>query len=530
MNKIKNIIAALLLLFVSAACDDFLDINTDPNNPTEVPLSQLLTAVEVRLGSFTDHATGLSLFAHHYMQYTTTRGNLNLNIVTGNDFSVTSPWNNAYLTLLTDIREMEAQGASTESWHYVAIGQLIRAYTFSLLVDYYGSVPYSEANQGSGNPTPAYEDGQTIYQNLFVQIDEALANIDRESAFSPEGDDIIYGGNMANWRKFGNTLKLRLYNNIRDVQDVSSQVQQLLSSGDLISSPDEDFEIPYGTSAAPDNRNQGYATEYGLGTHSYINPYFYEVLTNVNTFGHGGNIFATVDPRIPYYFYDQLEPGEDPENPPAYWNPDDGFLSIYSFSFNIDPDEGFDQGSSQTVMGLYPVGGRYDEGEGVVINFNGYGAGPLRLLPYMNRLFIEAELAAAGVTSGDAQMLLRQAINAAFDEVNNIASAVDAPQIPENEINDYIDVVMDYYPTNPIQTIITQKWIANFGGPVDLYNDYRRTGYPILHDGNTDNLIVMERTRDFIVSLPYSNADLDLYITPPAQRNPYTSRVFWDVD
>jgi hypothetical protein len=77
---------------------------------------------------------------------------------------------------------------------------------------------------------------------------------------------------------------------------------------------------------------------------------------------------------------------------------------------------------------------------------------------------------------------------------------------------------------------MTEKWIANFGSPVDIYSDQRRTGFPILHDGNTDTEIVTERTRDWILSLPYSNADLDLYLNPPAQRNPYLARVFWDID
>jgi len=527
-HKLKIMLFAATLSL--SACEDFLDINEDPNNPTSAPLSQLLTSAEVRLGTVTDHATGFSLFAHHYLQQTTTRANINLHIITGNDFNVVSPWNNAYLTLLTDIRDMVDQGTEDESWHYVAVGQLIRAYVFSLLVDYYGDVPYFESNEGSANPTPAYDNGQAIYQDLFVQIDDAIANLSRTSTLSPGNDDIIYGGNLDRWRKFAKTLKLRLYNNIREAQDVSGPVRALLAEGDLISSPADDFEIPYGTSTGPDNRNQAYASEYAPGTHSNVNPYFYEVLTNKNTFGHGGNIFPTIDPRVPYYFYNQLVPAEEPENPPAYWNPADGFLSIYSFSYEIDPNEGFDQAASQTVMGLYPIGGRYDEGEGETINFNGYAAGPLRLLTYMNRLFIEAELAVAGVSQGNGAQLLEQAVEAAFAEVNSIASAASAPQIPPAQIESYINTVLAYYPTNPLRTIITQKWIANFGSPIDLYNDYRRTGYPVLHDGNNDNLVVTQRSRDFILSLPYSNADLDLYLDPPAQRNPYLSRVFWDVD
>ncbi len=526
-------IGLVVLVFSLGSCEDFLDINTDPNNPTDVPLNQLLAAVEVRVGTITDHSTGLSRFAHHYMQYTTTRGNINHNIITGNDYEATAPWDRAYLTLLTDVRDLISKGTESESWHYVGIGQIIRAYVFSVLVDYYGDVPYFNSNQGSLDPTPVFDNGAAIYADLFLQIDEGIANLAKSSTLSPSSDDLIYEGNLVKWRKFAKTLKLRLYNTIREVQDVSGPVQALLAEGDLISSIDENFEIKYGTSVAPDNRNQGYATEYAIGTHSNVNPYFYEVLMNKNNFGHGGNFFKTQspDPRIPYYFYNQLVPGESPENPPAYFNRDTGFLSIFSFSYNIDPNEGWDQGASQTVMGLYPVGGRYDDGEGLTINFNGYGAGPLRLLPYMNRLFIEAELAAAGVVNAaNAQTLFEAAVQAAFDEVNAIASAASAPSLSQDVIDDYIADVASDYAGNPMQAIITQKWIANFGSPIDVYADHRRTGYPILHDGNTDTEIVTERTRDWILSLPYSTSDLDLYENPPAQRNPYLSRVFWDID
>src|SRR5688572_28438625 len=125
-------IGLLSVLLMMGACDDFLDINEDPNNPTQVPFSQLLTAAEVRIGSSTDHATGVSRFSHHYMQYTTIRDNINHNIVTGSDFEATAPWDRAYLTLLTDVRDLIEQGTESGNLHYVGIAQLIKAYTFSV--------------------------------------------------------------------------------------------------------------------------------------------------------------------------------------------------------------------------------------------------------------------------------------------------------------------------------------------------------------------------------------------------------------
>src|SRR5690606_29514494 len=107
--------------------------------------------------------------------------------------------------------------------------------------DYYGDVPYFDANLGSENPTPSFDNGAAIYADLFTLIDEAIANLAAESTLSPGTDDIIYKGDLNKWRKFGKSLKLKLYNTIRDVQNVSAPVQALIAEGDLISSIDESF-------------------------------------------------------------------------------------------------------------------------------------------------------------------------------------------------------------------------------------------------------------------------------------------------
>ena len=77
---------------------------------------------------------------------------------------------------------------------------------------------------------------------------------------------------------------------------------------------------------------------------------------------------------------------------------------------------------------------------------------------------------------------------------------------------------------------MTQKWIASFGYGIDAYNDYRRTGYPLLHDGNTDNLTITVRTREYPLSYPWKTDDLSVNQNAPAQKNITTFNVFWDVN
>ena len=538
MKKItKYILSASLgisALAMSSCEKDFLDINTDPNNPTDVPVAQLLPAVELSVADATSIASGTSSSTAYMMHHLVTRGDLNDYIMVPAAFTPNSVWNGLFLDALTDINVIIEKGTADGDLHYVGIAKILKGYIYSILVDYYGSIPFETANLGAENASPQFTGGAVIYNEVFALIDAGIADLAATSVLSPGNDDLFYGGNRASWRKFAKTLKLKLYNQIRLVEDVSAEVNALLQEGDLISSPAEDFQIQYGTSQAPDDRNPTYASEYAPGTHSYISPYFYEVMTNQNTFGHNGNLFPTADPRVPYYFYNQINvaAGEEPENPTAYFNNATGFLSIYQFSFNIDPNEGFDQASSQTVVGLYPCGGRFDAGDGATANFNGVGNTPHRILTYFDRLYIEAELINAGVVAGDEAATTEAAIRASFAKVNEVAADAGAPAINAAAIDNYVTNVMGVFnagnTSERLQVIMTQKWIASFGNASDIYNDWRRTGYPILHDGNTDNLAVTVRSRDFIQSFPYPQRELDLNSNAPAQKNIYSAKVFWD--
>jgi hypothetical protein len=406
------------------------------------------------------------------------------------------------------------------------------------MVDVWGDIPFSEAQQGAGNLFPSFDDDAAIYDGILALIDEGSANLAEASTFMPGPDDLFYGGDLDKWRKFANTLKLKLYTQMRLVRDVSGEVNKLLSDGDLISDSSEDFQMQYGTSAAPENRNPAYAQEYAPGgARVYVSPYFFEILKGINTF-HTNNIYLGMeDPRIPYYFYNQLGDGAtdaDAENPCSYCpsRSGTGFLSIWMFSFNIDPNEGFDQGTSQTVMGLYPIGGRYDDGSGTDANYNGAADTPQRLLTFYARKFLEAELALTGVSNGDARAAFEEAMYASFDKVNEIAAAAGAPLLGDSVIMDYVDKVLARYDaadnTGKLEHIMTQKWIATYGFGLDAYTDYRRTGFPRLHNASTDNLNVTSSNRLYPVAFPYPQDELDRNPNSPGQRNITTDRVFWD--
>ena len=90
------------------------------------------------------------------------------------------------------------------------------------------------------------------------------------------------------------------------------------------------------------------------------------------------------------------------------------------------------------------------------------------------------------------------------------------------DIQEYVDAVLADYDADDepgkLEHIMTQKWIASYGWGVDLFTDYRRTGFPVLHDGNTDNLSVTIRTREYPNSFPWPTANLQVNESAPDQK------------
>jgi hypothetical protein len=118
-------------------------------------------------------------------------------------------YNNWYIDL-TNINDVYKGGVETANNSYQGIALICRAWVFSLLTDTYGDVPYFEANRGKeGLFTPKFDRQKDIYTDIFKQLEEANTLL-KTGANIPAASDPIYGGVVANWRKFGNSLYIRL--------------------------------------------------------------------------------------------------------------------------------------------------------------------------------------------------------------------------------------------------------------------------------------------------------------------------------
>lgn len=535
----------VLTLGVLNSCDSFLDINTDPNNPVTGQPSLLLTNAQINILGAVGMGSGitrqLSVFMHHMVR----RGEGDQYVTNGSDFSIGGAWGGLYDAALQDLEIVIVDETENDNMTYVGIAKILKAYSYSILVNIWGDVPYTEALQVSTIRFPVYDDDEVIYADLLRLIDEGIGDINNASStnvLTPGSDDLFYGGNTTNWIKFANTLKLKMLINLSDVSTVAdrdAQIVALFNSGNLISNATESFQVTFGTSATPENRHPLFVSEYTQANPGfYVSPWLYETMMGQNP-----NILTGVtDPRIPYYWHRQLLPGAPAENPTEYLQAD-GFLSIHFGS--IHPNQASGQQSSQTVFGLYAAAGFYDDGSGTkVAATTGNGAAPERILPYFKRLYMEAELALSGVITGDARALLVSAIEASFAEVNAMVGAngqTGVPTITTAARDAYITGAMAEYDAGDdakkLEVIMTQKWLASVGNALDAYDDYRRTGYPLLFDPNNYNgadpatyQATTTAGRGFPVSLPWEENDLDLNPNAPTQKNPTSDRVFWDAN
>lgn len=543
MKNIKFIsLLAIVLLF--AGCQKgWLDINNDPTQPTVAKVNLLLPSAEEGVAS--ELSLGywnLGWKCSVYVDQVSTREDLDKYGISGGD--ITS-WDYIYAGPIPDLDKIIQLGTQNDYMQYVGVAKILKAYIYSQMVNVWGSIPFSQADS-IGITSPVFDKGVAIYPSLLKMIDEGIADIQNTTSaneLKPADNDLIYKGDMDKWVRAANTLKLKLYNQARltPIFDASA-VNALLTGAQLIK-PGGDFMMWYGTNTNPDDRNPGESSEYsGSQISTYISPWFFETMSGLNS-----NVLTGIaDPRIPYYWCNQV--GSQPENPVEYR--DGRFISIYFGSDGINRDAA--GRATFTMVGFYPCGGRYDDG-----NFTGQlgasdaaGDAPMRFVTYPDELFMEAELALEQGVGTDARSHFEDALNASFALIDQIIKGSATTQnIPlltgTTAVTNYITSVMAKYDAGTtaqkFQLIMTEKWIQNWGNGVDAYTDYRRTGYPVLFDANSNGgmqsggpdgsgPVPTSCSRGYVVAFPYPNSELDLNRNAPAQRSITTDKVFWQVN
>lgn len=554
---LKYYLSALIISVFILGCNDYLDVDTDTDNPTSAPLSQLLPNIEIAISSLADFnffsGDMLQVYTHQTVsrneqdQYGTTAANVLLN----ND------WNNVYLAL-TDMETLISQADESGDRVYKGITQILKAYMMSVAVDMWGDVPFTEATLlKEGTVSPVFDDGETIYQSVLDLLAEGKTNVNSGEGLVPGIDDFFYGGSVVQWTKFANSFKLKLYNQIRMSSLFNqSDFNALVAENNFFTSNADDFQFTHTATIAPlDERNQLFRGAYGGAQVTYyVSPWFYEILRGWNPNIHTG----IEDPRIPYYWANQLVAGQFPRDqgdaasgdPHAdYWDSSTGFFTIRFGS--IGPDRDHAVQTDATFPGIFPCGGHYDDGLGFARTIaSGTGVAPRRIFTYDEFLYVQAELMQVGLLAGDPASKLNDAMAASFAKVDQVVAGTGTTQtVPvlsgsANVVTFMSNIATEYAAAGPakqLEIIMTQKWIATFADPMDQFNDFRRTGYPVLADplgsspeyqlDNGDGFPLADSetvlNNNFQHTFFWPQNELNLNQNAPAQKDPTTFKVFW---
>ena len=536
-------------LWVSSCELTDLDINEDPNNPSEASLNLLLSNALLR-GS-EEFSDDINANLHSFVGILAEQGVDGFALTNS---SYNTDWQDLYFGPLKDVQEIiniaQEQGNNP---YYLGIGKILKAYYFSLMVELWGDIPYSEALNANADEIikyPAYDDDTQIYQDLMALVDEGIASLNENSVVQVEGDP-IYGGSLAQWIKMGKSLKLRMMINSRLVQDHRAAITQLIDEGDLILSGNDDFTFQFSSINNPENENrhpwyvEGYTSSaYGF---TYVGHQFMVEMLDFE------------DPRRPYYvkrqttsILSQTDPSDRQTTPcsqvsgcvygylvlsPSIINrlytskgkefdaEAEDFLAGIFGRDRSDPSGIPLDGSLRTAIGVYPAGGLYDDVPEAAAGNSGTGAGIFPMITSEMVKFYIMEAILTGNYTGteaDVRVLLEQVIREHIAKVDDFGSENDPTAIPADDapldayINKPLAEATDAYvarwlqrydnaPTTnaKLNVVLKQAWFTNFGSGIEIYNAYRRTGFP------NDLQAPLQPQRDFALRLPYAQDDIN---------------------
>ncbi len=424
----KKIISVLLVSLFIVSCTDINNMNTDPNSAYTTVPSTLVSYGQKGLSDYVNtpnvNENNFRL-TMQYWQETTYADESNYDFVSRNISN--NVWRDEYVVVLNNFNQAKKlinayspSASEITSWpvtqkNQLAIIDMQMIYVYQTLVDTYGNIPYSAALDLANNQLPVYDDASTIYTQMISRLQTDITNLDASGSSFSSGD-YFYSGNIPSWKKFGNSLLLKLGITIADSNAALAQsTVNAAISGGVFTSPADNCQFPY--LATSPNYNPIYANVIASGRHDYVGGK--TIIDEMNT---------ASDPRISKFF-DPIAGGTTfiggtIGNPSAY--------------------------ASFSVVGA----------------FTRTPAFPGTVLSYTEVAFYLAEAAARWNTS-PAAAAYSTAVQASFTEWG------------AGDATTYI-TAHPYSQATWKQSIGNEAWVAMYNQPITSWTFYRRLDYPQL--------------------------------------------------
>ncbi|KAA6324285.1 hypothetical protein EZS27_026367 [termite gut metagenome] len=518
-----------ILLFHS--CE--LDINTNPNSPTETVVTPDLTLPAV-VGAtvynqiyYYGYASAAYLVGHQIPG----KGVSGFGDVYTYNFTssfVTGAWTSA-LSALRDYGTIIRKSENDSGYVlYGAIAHILTAYNYQLLVDAYGDVPYTEGlNGASGNLSPVYDSGADVYKALISELNDAISLIkdNRDNVGGGvlglnSSTDPVFGGNLTKWIQFANNIKLRLLVRARGTT-IDSFVKDAFSKFSSDGFLKEDVLV-----------NPGYNSS------SQQNPYWTVFHSSVDgTITQPARFF--IPSKYVFSFYDGTKLDDKTRGKLVY----KGFPNTPTGQL---ADETNNPATQQYTWFIGTGTGRTASDAAGILKSRS-AAAPLFFASETYFLLAEAALYDYLSSEGDAKTNFVKGIEAsfAFLEKEGAANTLPSGANPSQDTQDYITTNSSSYLANfdiagttdqKLEAIITQKYIAlNILNSNEAWNEFRRTGYPKISGSDALTTFVSIRSQStradkLPVRLIYPQTEFDLNANTPQTGDAYSNPVFWDKD
>lgn len=544
----------------SCSDDTLSNINTDKTKVSNLdPNAQLTTALLQTYGDFSlmdtyrNYITG---FTQHFA------GGWNVTNYAGSNFSEDDIsrriWDRYYEISIKNL--VDAIHQSEDKPNLNAALRIHRVYLTAVLADIYGDVPASEAGLGyiAGISTPKYDTVEELYNWFFEELTacEALLGTGTDNI---SGDVTSMGGDVAQWKKYANALRMRYAMRISDVnpQKAQDEFEKAVAAG-AISSAADDVYIKYADS--PYTYYDG-ANDYDFRTNA-LSEILYGQDATSPTFVSSTLFYQmqrTADPRLyricrHYYnikrsqvkpdkeenidltdevldYFERTQTGEEPCNPGAAWYSDwmnvPATSELPTLQKKADMDANTYDNSDFRARAMRPH---------LNIDFEMPNT-PGDLMSYAEVEFLLAEAKTKGWNvSGDAESHYEAGVRASMQLLNN--HYLTSNKISDDEINAFI--AHNPLGENPKETINTQAWILHMMNPSEAWANMRRSDYPAILDRTrlgiftngftyTDaDMTMPNRLRYPELEAQYNSANYKAAIERMGGTDNWHSKLYWD--
>lgn len=470
-------------IFIGSSCDKgFDDLNVDKVDPVSLD-PQFVMNDAIILTTYPDNFQTLGMLCYNFpivQQIVTPFGSS----LSGGNYNIFNPsnaglvWSNFYRNVLKQIVDvLDKTIDKPELNNLYNQARIWKAYSFMILTDTYGDIPYFDAGLGfiSGTIHPRYDRQEVIYKDILKELDEASSSLDVTKPLVPS--DILYGGDIIKWKRLGYSLLLRAAMRLTKVApDIAKGYVQKAVAGGVMQSNSDNSVMRH--TSLYNNWIAVHLTAREKANFYLAKP-FVDFLKNNN------------DPRLKSIAVRSVGAlsGADQFPPRTTSDP----------SVQVGMPIGFDDVSIKGTFATYGVASLYDYSQ---VNLNTLLKldAPEYHVTYSETLLLLAEASVRGWISGDANAFFQDGIRA---DMEQMAEYDQKAAIVENDIQNYLSQNV-LNPSKALEQINTQYWVSSFLDGSETWANFRRSGFPLLAKNPYPG---SEITGSFIRRLPYPDSE-----------------------